>query len=234
MLADAILKVDTPNGPVWHRYNDDGYGENADGTPFDGTGIGRGWPLLVGERGHYALQAGEPVEPYLETMCRMSSMGGMIPEQVWDTDDIPEMHLYLGQPSGSAMPLVWAHAEYLKLLAGMTDGVPIDRPKPVWERYHGERPEVPWFSWRFNQQIRSMPQGKRLRIETRAAARVHWTRDGQPDWIDSETRYTGLGIHVVDLPTAGLTPGMAVVFTFYWLDSERWEGSDFTVLVDHG
>ena len=234
MLADAILKVETPNGPVWHRYNDDGYGENADGSPFDGTGIGRGWPLLVGERGHYALEAGDPVEPYLETMCRMSSMGGMLPEQVWDTDDIPELHLYRGQPSGSAMPLVWAHAEYLKLLAGMTDGVPIDRPKPVWERYHGERPVVPWASWRFNQQIRTMAHGKVLRIETRAAARVHWTRDGQPDWIDSETRYTGLGIHVVDLHTSELSSGMAVAFTFFWLESERWEGDDFMVLIDHG
>ena len=231
-IADALLKVDTPNGSVWHRYNDDGYGEHADGSPFDGTGIGRGWPLLVGERGHYALVAGEPVEPYLETMCRMSSAGGMIPEQVWDTDDIPEMHLYRGRPSGSAMPLVWAHAEYLKLLAGMVDGEPIDRPKPVWERYHGERPDVPWVSWRFNQQIHSIPKDKLLRIELRAAARVHWSHDGQSGWIDAETSYTGLGIHLVDLPTAELRDGTMVAFTFFWLESERWEGKDFTIQVD--
>ena len=48
-VIDALLKVETPSGPTWHRYNDDGYGEHADGTPFDGTGIGRGWPLLTGE-----------------------------------------------------------------------------------------------------------------------------------------------------------------------------------------
>jgi glucoamylase len=47
-VLDALLKVETPYGPIWHRYNHDGYGEHADGAPFDGTGIGRAWPLLVG------------------------------------------------------------------------------------------------------------------------------------------------------------------------------------------
>ena len=52
-VVDALLKVDTPAGPMWHRYNDDGYGEHEDGAPFDGTGIGRVWPLLTGERAHF-------------------------------------------------------------------------------------------------------------------------------------------------------------------------------------
>ena len=55
---DAVLKAELPQGPVWYRYNDDGYGEHADGAPFDGTGIGRAWPLLTGERAHYELAAG--------------------------------------------------------------------------------------------------------------------------------------------------------------------------------
>ena len=61
-LIDAFLKTETPHGPGWHRYTDDGYGEHADGTPFDGTGIGRVWPLLTGERAHYELAAGRPAE----------------------------------------------------------------------------------------------------------------------------------------------------------------------------
>ena len=59
-VIDATLKVDTPRGPAWHRYQGDGYGEHADGGPFDGTGIGRAWPLLTGERAHYELAAGRP------------------------------------------------------------------------------------------------------------------------------------------------------------------------------
>ena len=55
---DAVLKRELPAGPYWYRYNGDGYGEHTDGEPFDGTGIGRLWPLLTGERAHYALAAG--------------------------------------------------------------------------------------------------------------------------------------------------------------------------------
>lgn len=59
-VIDALLKVEMPGGPAWHRYNGDGYGEHADGAPFDGTGCGRAWPLLTGERAHFELAAGRP------------------------------------------------------------------------------------------------------------------------------------------------------------------------------
>jgi glucoamylase len=103
-LADALLRTDTPFGPVWHRYLDDGYGEHADGGPYDGTGIGRGWPLLIGERGHYEIEAGNDPLPYLEAMAAMASPGGMIPEQVWDADPLPERRLFPGRGGGAAVP----------------------------------------------------------------------------------------------------------------------------------
>ncbi|HYQ80545.1 MAG TPA: glycoside hydrolase family 15 protein, partial [Anaeromyxobacteraceae bacterium] len=40
-VIDSLLRVETPAGPCWHRYNGDGYGEHPDGSPFDGTGVGR-------------------------------------------------------------------------------------------------------------------------------------------------------------------------------------------------
>ena len=115
-LADALLKTDTPNGPVWHRYLGDGYGEHEDGRAYDGTGIGRGWPLLTGERGHYEVIAGRDALPYLEAIVAMASPGGMIPEQVWDAEPVPARHLVPGEATGSAMPLAWAHAEFVKLM----------------------------------------------------------------------------------------------------------------------
>ena len=83
-VVDSVLKVDTPSGAVYRRYNEDGYGEHDDGRPYDGNGVGRAWPLLTGERGHLALQAGEDPIEYLRTMYRCASPGGLLPEQVWD------------------------------------------------------------------------------------------------------------------------------------------------------
>ncbi len=231
-VVDATLKVETPNGPVWHRYTDDGYGETKEGCPFDGfTGVGRGWPLLTGERGQYALAAREDVEPYLRAMSRMTSRGGMIPEQVWDAPNIPECHLLTGGPTGSAMPLVWAHAEFLKLLASVDLGYPVDRPQPVWERYRGEVPAVPWHTWRFAQQSPTIPVGKILRLEVLSSAFVRWSADHWQSPQDSPTRDTGLGVHIVDLPTDRMPAETVVAFTFHWLEEERWEDRNFTVAI---
>lgn len=119
---DALCQRETPCGPAWHRYNGDGYGEHEDGAPFDGTGRGRLWPLLTGERGHYELAAGRDPLPYLRAVECFASEGGLLPEQVWDTGPHP------GRGTGSATPLVWAHAEYVRLLRSRRDGHVFDRP----------------------------------------------------------------------------------------------------------
>lgn len=231
-VTDALLRAETPSGPVWHRYNGDGYGEHEDGGPFDGTGIGRGWPLLVGERGHYELAAGRDARPYLETMRRLGSTGGMLPEQAWDTAAIPGRGLYPGRPSGSAMPLAWAHAEYIKLVRSVALGHPIDRPEAAWRRYHGRRPTAVRATWRFNAQRPTMPAGLLLRCELMEPCRVHCSLDGWVTTLEIETRDTGLGVWIADIPGSHtLVPGQAVEMTFYWLEARRWEGRNFRVSV---
>ena len=180
-VIDALLKVETPSGPTWHRYNDDGYGEHEDGSPFDGTGIGRGWPLLTGERAHYELAAGreEIAKKLLAAMESFANESGLISEQVWDSPDIAERELHCGRPSGSAMPLVWAHAEYLKLRRSLRDGRLFDQPPQTVQRYLKEKTVSPRLTWRFNHKLRSLPPGKILRIELMAPAVIHWTAD---DW----------------------------------------------------
>ncbi|HEY5477165.1 MAG TPA: glycoside hydrolase family 15 protein, partial [Tepidiformaceae bacterium] len=137
VAIDAVLKTQTATGPVWHRYVGDGYGEHEDGRPFDGTGVGRGWPLLAGERGHYELAAGNraAAKALLETMARQTSEGGLLPEQVWDAADIPALELFNGKPAGSAMPLAWAHAEYVKLARSLEAGSVFDTPPQTIQRY---------------------------------------------------------------------------------------------------
>jgi len=232
-VIDALLKVETPFGPTWHRYNDDGYGEHEDGAPFDGTGIGRGWPLLTGERAHYELAAGrvENAKRLLTALESFANEGGLIPEQVWDTPDIPEHELYFGRPSGSAMPLVWAHAEYLKLRRSLRDGRLFDLPPQTVRRYLTDKTVSPRMVWRYNHKIRSMPPGEILRIETMAPARIHWSADDWNTVQDATTHDAGLGIYIADLATKALPEGKQIRFTFYWPDAGHWEGKDFIVRI---
>jgi glucoamylase len=232
-VIDALLRTETPSGPSWHRYNEDGYGEHEDGSPFDGTGVGRLWPLLTGERAHYALAAGDLTEAdrLLKVLESFAGEGGLLPEQIWDTEDIPERELYFGRPSGSAMPLVWAHAEYLKLVRSRAEERVFDMPPQTVARYLHQTPPAAVCAWRFNHKIRQIEPGSRLRVETLAPARVHCSIDGWATTMELETTDTGLGIQYADVPIAGLAAGDRVLFTFFWPSTSNWEGTDFEVMV---
>ena len=230
-VVDELLKVATPNGPSWHRYNDDGYGEHEDGMPFDGVGKGRVWPLLTGERGHYELAAGKDPLPYLETMVAMSSAGGMIPEQVWDSDPIPALGLYPGHPSGSAMPLVWAHAEYIKLLVSRQLGHPYDRPHATWQRYQGKRPSIAHAIWLPQDPIQKIIAGHSLFVGLLEPGVIHWGVDGWKTIQDTETRDTGIGLHVAELGIKTLFPGQQIDFTFLRMNTGDWLGFDYHIAV---
>src|SRR5207245_4953286 len=180
-VIDALLRVELPQGPCWYRYNGDGYGEHEDGYAFDGTGIGRPWPLLAGERAHFALAAGcrDQAEALLREMENSTAgESRLLPEQVWDSADIPSLELFRGKPSGSACPLVWAHSEYVKLRRSLRDGKIFDQPPQTVQRYQIEKPARQIFGWRFNNKCRTIPRGQTLRIVLTSPARVHWSADG--------------------------------------------------------
>jgi glucoamylase len=232
-VIDALLRVKLPQGPLWYRYNADGYGEHADGSPFDGTGIGRAWPLLAGERAHYELDAGNQsaAEELLRSVESSTNGSRLLPEQVWDSPDIPERELFLGKPSGSACPLVWAHSEYIKLVRSLKDGKIFDQPPQTLKRYRVEQRKSVYWEWRFNNKCRIIPSGKTLRIAVMAPAQVHWSDDAWQTAHDTATQDTGLGVHIADLPTRTLEAGRAMLFTFCWPQAQRWEGTDFSVTI---
>ncbi|BAV35013.1 glycosyl hydrolase [Sulfuricaulis limicola] len=218
-VVDELLKVDTPGGPAWHRYNGDGYGEHSDGAPFDGTGQGRAWPLLTGERGHYELCAGRDPLSLLTTMASMCGPGGMMPEQVWDSAAIPARWLYPGRPTGSAMPLAWAHAEYIKLAVSRALGTPFDRPAAVWERYHGQAPAATWRHWCEQAPIGRIGAGQRLRICLHAPSLVRWSADGWRTVYELRTEDSGLGLHTVTPVMTMVSGGARIEFSFRHDDS---------------
>lgn len=227
---DAILKQELLYGPLWHRYNHDGYGEEADGSPFQGHGHGRLWPLLAGERGHYALALSQSAEIYLGAMEGAASIGGLLPEQVWDSADIPERELFLGQPSGSAMPLVWAHAEYIKLLRSAMDGHVFELPELVHTRYvetSEDRIEPTIVFWQFNHKRLHWHEGDRtLRITVNKPGIVVYTTDNWQHPQNSPLQDSRLGMHYLDI---ALTDIDSVEFTMYWTDERQWEGANFRI-----
>ena len=232
-VIDATLKAEVSTGPVWHRYTMDGYGETSDGGPFRNEGIGRGWPLLAGERAHYELARGnrEEARRLLGVMAKQTSPGALIPEQVWDAPDIPQRELFNGHPSGSGMPLVWAHAEYVKLARSLRDDRVFDTPPQTVERYQVQKTGSSHSAWRFNHMANHLLQGTSLRLELLAPALVHWSRNNWETAADVKTVDSGLGLHYADLPTNKLPLGGKVVFTFFWPDGGKWEETNWEVTV---
>lgn len=232
-VIDAMLKTEVSTGPLWHRYTMDGYGETSDGGPFRKAGIGRGWPLLGGERAHYELARGNGAEArrLLGVMAKQTSSGALIPEQIWDAADIPERELFNGYPSGSGMPLVWAHAEYVKLVRSLRDERVFDTPPQTVQRYQVQKTGSSLSAWRFNHMARHLLQGTNLRVELLAPALVHWTVDNWKTAADIKTTDSGLGLHYVDLPIKKLPAGGKVIFTFFWPDACKWEGDEWEVVA---
>ena len=129
------------------------------------------------------------------------------------------------------MPLVWAHAEYLKLCRSLEDGVVFDQPPQAVRRYLVERVSSTRTSWRFNDQIRTMPRNSLLRVETLAPAVIHWSADGWHNVHTTPTADTTLGTHVADLDTESIAGREQLELTFFWPGAGRWEGANFVVAI---
>jgi len=227
-VIDHVLRVETPSGAVYHRYNEDGYGEHADGRPFDGSGIGRGWPLLVGERAHLALQAGENTTGYLQTMWNCASGGGLLPEQVWDTDAIEARGLKPGRPSGSAMPLLWTHAEFLKLVIAQESGRPVEMLRAV-ERHFGTTVPGTGLAWHWRDEVPvwHLQADRSLCVEDRKPFALHFGFDGWQNAQERQASQQPFGMWSVLLTNQEIARHKQLEFTRRY--DGGWEGRDHQV-----
>jgi glucoamylase len=231
-VIDRAIKYNLPQGPGWRRYNHDGYGEKEDGRAFDGTGVGRCWPILTGERGHYELASGRDPMPFITTMENFANQGGMIPEQLWDADDLEESRMRRGYPTGAAMPLCWSHAEYISLVRSRHDGVCFDRVEPAFQRYVVNPAQSRYEIWSLRCPIRRMPRGKILRIILAAEATVVWSNDNWAHTNRSETAHQSeLNLWFADFPTGNWPTNSIFAFTCVWEGEQRWEGRNWQVSV---
>jgi glucoamylase len=150
-VVDATIQDTTATGAGWHRYNSDGYGDRAsDGRPWapSGQGTGHLWPVLAGERGEYDVANGDATSALslLAAMRGGASGVGLIPEQVWElpnlapspygTDPtVASIGFQNGGAAGSASPLTWSAAQYVRLMRDTTTGSLLERPANVVSRY---------------------------------------------------------------------------------------------------
>jgi glucoamylase len=186
--------------------------------------------LLTGERGHYELAAGRDAGPYLKALENFAVGIGLIPEQIWDAPDMPSRHLVFGGETGSAVPLLWAHSEYIKLCRSAADGKNYELVEPAYDRYVRNPQERRAIEvWKSNRQIPKVTAGTRLRIQAGSPFLLHWTVDEWQHSTDSRSTSTNLVIEFVDVPA----PEKASIlrFTFLWLNENRWEGRDYEINV---
>ncbi|MBV9818002.1 MAG: hypothetical protein JOZ07_06580 [Solirubrobacterales bacterium] len=164
-VVDSVLESQTASGPGWHRYGikadgaTDGYGDcyvpdpttcSPTGQPWFTHSVGSGhlWPLLTGERAEQDLQSGDPATAagLAVDFQRMTWGLGYVPEQVWEDPDTPaspfgadpttaSIGFTNGQAAGSAAPLIWGQAEYLRLVLDLQAGTLIDQPEITHARY---------------------------------------------------------------------------------------------------
>ena len=245
-VVDAVLKRDLPQGPGWLRYNWDGYGQGFDGGPFHTYGQGRVWPLLTGERAHYELAAGHDISDLIKTYEGYATAGNMLPEQVWDTTDRPEQQLTMGGPAGSACPLVWAHAEYLKLLRSALDGKVFDRIEPVYRRYgrfqsehnharsdHHDREHLRCLEiFSMRRPIQRITPCATLRVLDDNRFVMVWSNDGWKTNTQTQSRSLGSAGFSADIVPGTGEPPAALSFTFFWPEENRWLGRNYEIRIE--
>lgn len=213
------------------HFNNDDYNEQANGSAFDGTSIGRAWPLLIGERAHYEVAAGnlQGAEALMKTM-KDFSIHELFSEQIWDIANIPDKELFLGSHSGSAIPLAWAYAEYVKLCVSISQKKLVDMPDNTTECYIKNKTESKIDMWRFMLPCPFVHQGNILRLITDAAATAsrsadNWTIVEQINSING-----GFGSRYID-NAGNKISGNQVGFTLYRKDASHWENINYSVKI---
>ncbi len=174
------------------------------------------------------------MNPYITAMERFSSIGGMMPEQIWDYADLPSEGMYLGRSAGSAQPLVWCHSEYIKLLRSVADGKVFDRISVVEERYAVAADKRTFSSqveiFQTSRVITRLTAGLTLRILDSKHFRVVWTMDNWATTNNTDSGTVGYPGSFADIPTKQNQAG-TIVFTLYWPNEDHWLGRNFSVAI---
>ena len=97
----------------------------------------------------------------LVTFEASASVGGLLPEQIWDSQDIPERELFLGRPSEARCR--WSgRTPNTQLLRSLRDGAVFDMPPQTHARYVKNTPKPAPIVWRTTSKISRIAVGSKL------------------------------------------------------------------------
>jgi glucoamylase len=226
-ICEGELGITIGEHRHYHRYEADGYGEHADGSPFDGTGIGRAWPLLTAERAIHAVLNGEDAHTQIAAILSSRTKGGMIPEQVWDADAKDTYDLQPGLPSGSAAPLVWAHAELLKIVSALQTGRAVEQ-LGCMTLDASPRITPTIAHWRSDLPLSLVDSSASLLIESEREFMLHIGVNGWNELEDIASEPIGFGRFGVTIEN--LSSLRSLEFTRQWVDGS-WEEIDHAIEV---
>jgi len=144
---------------------EDGYGDcntgdptscTVQGKPWAGVcaaqgqnqGSGHLWPVLSGERAEQDIATSDrsTAVQLLSEMANTASGVGLIPEQAWENPDLPastfgtqsecaSIGFTDGKGAGSASPLTWSEAQFVRLSADVRAKAVTERPADTTARY---------------------------------------------------------------------------------------------------
>ncbi len=154
-----------------------------------------------------------------------------MPEQVWDSVPIAKYGLEPGRPSGGAMPLLWAHAEFLKLLVARAAGKPVELLKAIEERYAAKVPTAATWHWRTEARFDRLVEGRRLAVEDRQSFVLHFGFDGWQNLSERWATRGPFGLWSVTFTAEELKPYEELNFTRRL--ENGWEGADHCVTLGH-
>jgi glucoamylase len=129
------------------------------------------------------------------------------------------------------MPLLWAHAEYLKLLIARDRGKPIELLESVETRYADRRQVADTWHWRVEAGFSRLTRGRSLSVEHRSPFSLHYGFNGWEDVGDRIASRGPFGVWSVTFTEAELAPKTVIDFTRRF--DTGWEGQDHRVSLGH-